>query len=873
MGKLLIIYNFAVSGEFVRFLCREILTCVAAVSTKIFKLHTDIMKKFLFPMLAVLAALGAQARTLTPAEALSRLQTDPVAAKASAARGVAASQPHLAFTQTTETGQPAVYVFDNQASNQVLFVSADDVVAPLLGYADATPAGTEMPPQLKWWLEQYASQIAYAQLNGFGDSGQSAPGAVLAPATDRTPIAPLVKTTWDQGAPYNNDCPKSGTQATYTGCVATAMAQLMNYFKYPEKGTGTVSVTFNNQTLSMNLATTTLNWANMLDSYPTATSGTLTQRRAVSTLMKACGYSVDMSYGTSGSGAVSSEVVSALVNNFNYDSGCSWADRSYYSRDDWHNLIYNNLKNCGPVLYSGRSTDGGHAFICDGYSDDGFYHFNWGWSGAYNGYYSLEALNPDGQGIGGFAGGYNFMQGAVIGARLPSGTIPAIDPVISSYEGLTGTTSGSTLTLGGGFQNRTGATLNADIFAKFIPAGGGTAVYAKIYTVNLEPWYMYSTLSLNLSGVSLSNGTYDVYVVSTAAGSSAPYYPMAVENGSPDHFRLTKSGNSYSVQSISAGTPTISLSNVFTEIYYSSKYQHIPVNPSISYTVTNNTQFETMGGIAFQFVSGSTVIAYTTGQFYDLMPGETQSETMTLEVSLLYVPTLNSDYDLYLYNPNQNASASRLDTSCSRKVGTVRLVEYPATTLTCSNFAIDGDAQNVDPYNVPFKGTVNCTAGVYGNTLLVGLFRGQTNICQGNVASVNLKAGESADFSGTLAADLALNTSYNAGLFYLDMTRGSYVQIDGVAFTTAKTGGVDDLDSESADGLKINMDGRKLIVASSTRIGRVVVVSANGSEVYVPVANRGIAAVADMESLPVGIYIVSATDAAGNATTRKIALR
>lgn len=110
------------------------------------------MKKFLFPMLAVLAALGAQARTLTPDEALSRLQTDPVAAKASAARGIAATQPHLAFTQTTETGQPAVYVFDNQASNQVLFVSADDVVAPLLGYADSTPAGTEMPPQLNGGL-------------------------------------------------------------------------------------------------------------------------------------------------------------------------------------------------------------------------------------------------------------------------------------------------------------------------------------------------------------------------------------------------------------------------------------------------------------------------------------------------------------------------------------------------------------------------------------------------------------------------------------------------------------------------------------------------------------------------------------------------
>ena len=129
------------------------------------------------------------------------------------------------------------------------------------------------------------------------------------------------------------------------------------------------------------------------------------------------------------------------------------------------------------------------------------------------------------------------------------------------------------------------------------------------------------------------------------------------------------------------------------------------------------------------------------------------------------------------------------------------------------------------------------------------------------------------DFSGTLAANLEPATSYNAGLYYLDMTRGGYAQIDGLTFTTAKTGGIDDLDSESADGLKIRMDGRKVIVASSASIGRVVVVSANGSEVYVPVANQGIAAVADMESLPAGIYIVSATDAAGNTSTRKIALR
>lgn len=832
------------------------------------------MKKFLFPMLAILAALSAQARTLTPAEALSRLQTDPVAAKASAARGIAAAQPHLAFTQTTETGQPAVYVFDNQASNQVLFVSADDVVAPLLGYADSTPAGTEMPPQLKWWLEQYASQIAYAQFNGFADSGQSAPGAVLAPATDRTPIAPQVKVTWNQSAPYNNDCPVINGQHAVTGCVATAMAQLMSYYKYPTNGTGTVSVEVNGQTLSMNLANTTLDWANMLDSYPTATSGTEVQRKAVSQLMKACGYSVNMNYGVYASGAASAYVATALVDNFKYDAGISYVERCNYSRADWHNLIYNNLKNCGPVCYGGNSTNGGHAFICDGYSSDGFFHFNWGWGGAYNGYYSLEALNPDGQGIGGFAGGYNFMQDAVIGTQLPTGNTPAVEPVITSYYGLTGEVSGSQLLFGGGFQNRNAQTLKADVCAKFVPVNGGNVVYCKLYTANLQQWYMYESLPLNFSSVSLVNGAYDVYVVTRPVDSTGPYYPMSVKIGLPDHFRLTKSGSSYSVQNFSAGEPEITFSNLFKELYYSSANQSVPVNPSITYTVANKTQLETMGGFAFQIVRGSTVIAYTTGQFFDLLPGESQSETLTLEVSLQYKPTLNIDYDLYVYNPDVYPSSTTLDTNVAQKIGTVRFVEYPTTTLEGISFEIDGDWRNVDPYNVPFKGSVRCTEGIYSNTLMVGIYEGAaTSTYLKPLTYVKLSAGESTEFKTTFAADLQLDTDCRAILYYPDPTTNRYKEIGRVNFHTAKTGGIDDLESDSADGLKISMDGRKAIASSSARIERVMVVSANGSEVYAPVAHQGISAVVDMEALPAGIYIVSATDAAGNTSTSKIALR
>lgn len=365
---------------------------------------------------AVIAAtsIGGWSKTISPDAAFARLSNDmSVKQMVSATK----SAPRL-VTVGKEADLPTYYVFSTQT--QTLIASADDIAFPLLGYIDNPSVDFDnLPPSMAWWLGEYSRQIAWANANSDKFTEASAPEKT---ADSREPIAPLCATTWDQSAPYNNLCPLKGSQRTVTGCVATAMAQVMKYFNWPATGTGTVSYKWNRQTLSMDLGATTFQWDQMLDSYPSASSGTATQREAVATLMKACGYSVEMDYDVAsagGSGASSWILPNVLVENFNYDKGARTEFRDFYELEVWEGMIYDNLANIGPVLYGGSGTLGGHEFVCDGYSSDGYFHINWGWSGESDGYFKLNALNPPALGTGGGAGGFNTFQDATLGIQKP----------------------------------------------------------------------------------------------------------------------------------------------------------------------------------------------------------------------------------------------------------------------------------------------------------------------------------------------------------------------------------------------------------------------------------------------------------------------
>ena len=315
-----------------------------------------------------------------------------------------------------------LYIYN--VGNGYVIVSADDRITPVLGYS--TEGNFDMqniPVQLQEWLGQYAAKISAAVSSpGFTNEAPVASWRALT-SDNYTPsrygtvrVAPLIQTLWDQYPYYNNYCPydASAGERVVTGCVATAMAQLIRYWQFPTRGIGSHS--YNHPTYgtqSADFGNTTYNYSLM----PLSLNGSCStaQINEVAKLMYHCGVSVNMDYGLAslgGSGASTQDAANAFNTYFGY-SGCQYENKSNYTNYQWTNKLKTELNNGRPVLYNG-SGSGGHAFICDGYTVDDYFHFNFGWSGSYNGYFTLDDITP---------GSYNFnyTQGGIfnISAALP----------------------------------------------------------------------------------------------------------------------------------------------------------------------------------------------------------------------------------------------------------------------------------------------------------------------------------------------------------------------------------------------------------------------------------------------------------------------
>lgn len=296
--------------------------------------------------------------------------------------------------ETKYEGLTTYYTFIFNAGGFVM-VSADDAVTPILGFSIDEPFDkNNIPPNARDFFNSYCKEIKFivsSNLDNYETSKEW--GKIFAEfyAKDIQVVAPMCSTTWDQSSPYNLQCPTN----TYTGCVATAMAQIMKKWNYPTTGNGSHSYTHATYgTLSANFGTTTYQWTNMINSYP----GTSAQNSAVATLMYHCGVSVNMDYSTSGSGAYTSDVPGSLINYFRYQPSAETKYQALYSSESlWTAMIKAEMDAGRPVLLAGSSTaSGGHAFVCDGYNSANKYHINWGWSGSSDGYYYLNALNPSG---------------------------------------------------------------------------------------------------------------------------------------------------------------------------------------------------------------------------------------------------------------------------------------------------------------------------------------------------------------------------------------------------------------------------------------------------------------------------------------------
>ena len=353
----------------------------------------SLLTTFLF-LLSILLTVAAP----VDEQSARKLANDFMRSKMPATRSV--GNITRAVTGVADDADAGIYVFNSESGFVV--ISADDTFPAVLAYGSGNPYDcTKAPAAMQEMLEAYHHAV-------------TATVKTRADVPTHTDIAPLIKTTWNQKAPYNNLCPDQSP----TGCVATAVAQVMYYHQHP----------------------TSYEWSKMKGSYKsTDVSDAAT---AVAKLMADVGEKVYMTYGSSESSARLLDACEALRYDFGYSETTEFVERDCYTAKTWDELLYNELAASRPVLMGAQSMssagEGGHAFIIDGYQAKdgvGYFHVNWGWGGSSDEYFLISVLNPQYQYTGGHAGssGYSYDQNAIIGAQPAATAMSKTTRFLTTY--------------------------------------------------------------------------------------------------------------------------------------------------------------------------------------------------------------------------------------------------------------------------------------------------------------------------------------------------------------------------------------------------------------------------------------------------------
>ena len=454
--------------------------------------------------------------------------------------GVAKSTLSVDFVMAKQSGDLDLYYVYNINSDGFVIVAATDRVIPVLGYNVEHPYRNEnRAPQFDAMLNNFVAQIEYAIENQIESDSNIRSRWEKYLAADFIPqqrdlrnVSPLLATNWDQDNPWNYACPTDAWGPgghVYAGCVAVSMAQVMKYWEYPQTGEGSNSYNSDYGNLSVNFGNTTYNWSSMYNN----SSSSATQ-----TLLYHCGVGVEMQYSPDGSGAwvggSAPSALHALENYFRYHSDANFKEKDNYSESTWESMLCDELDSGRPLVYRGYGNDGGHAFNIDGYQGTDYFHFNWGWSGYYNGYYYVSNLNPGGM-------SFTSSQGGIFNLHPESTSVPAISVSISQIN--------TTLEVG-----QTGS-------GSFLISNTGDAGSTLTYSISESPsvaWISASPTSGSISsgnsniisysiGYSgLSDGSYSTdLVISNNAGNSVtiPVSLTVSAAANPIEFSLDCSGN------------------------------------------------------------------------------------------------------------------------------------------------------------------------------------------------------------------------------------------------------------------------------------------------------------------------------------------
>ena len=407
------------------------------------------MRKLLLSAMALLLSSALMAGPVGKDEAQSKALAFLNGKVSTQTNGSARVQRRLQ-NLSLAASEKAYHVFNVDENGGFVIVSGSDLTPDIIGYADEGSFDAQnIPDNMKAWLAGYAEQIEWAEAQGVsalpGTKNMRKVGSI------KSSIAPLIQTTWNQDAPYYNSCPdffKYGK--CVTGCVATAMAQVLYYLNqqdgFPTGTTNDIAGYECNaiwgELGKISVAAcpkATFEWGKMEKSYVGVDDAS--KKAAVAKLMQYCGAAVHMQYANSANGGSQSSVGNipeALQTYFGFDRNVRFENRKNYTEAEWEDLIYNEVANGRPVIYGGMSAGGGHGFVCDGYDADGLFHVNWGWGGLNDGYYLLTALIPSKLGIGGgkTADGFTMNQQIVAGIQKPTGKAVEDGPITLILEKL-----------------------------------------------------------------------------------------------------------------------------------------------------------------------------------------------------------------------------------------------------------------------------------------------------------------------------------------------------------------------------------------------------------------------------------------------------
>ena len=599
-------------------------------------------------MLFVSTSALASPRTFSQAKAIAERKAALLGIKID--KKAAAKAPSM--NGGTTTAVSPYYVFPFGENKGFAIVSGDDDMPEIVGYADhGTYDANNMPAAMAAFLNNYRATIeAMKQGNASAIKNIAEAKALRANNTRATTaVSPLLgDIKWNQSEPYNNMCPKyDGTNLSATGCVATAMAQVMMYWKYPNELKADINEykTYTHKLpVAGELKGQKYDWDNMLPTY-TNNNYTQTQADAVAKLMLHCGKAVEMDYGEE-SGAIVTP--GRLAKYFGYDSDLMLdLMRSCFTLAEWTAIIDKELQAKRPILYSGRTTNGGHQFVCDGSDGNGLYHINWGWGGYQDGYFDITILNPGqgGIGAGNVTDGYNRGCDMIIGIQPDNGKVdePLADvpSLIIEYYNSDEFTSGIELT------KATRNNTTEDFTIKI------NDCWDNIYSTNIECLCGYG-ISDGKGGFKLISETENILMNGTRFGTILTINNRFSPNGtytiyaiySTDNGKTWKKCAYYYMQPYVVKATATTLSLVKTQLtaeITSKETQYSGVEGTFELSITNNGDDEFIGLINAYTSSTATCPDDAIAQPYMTIPAHS---TVTREIGI--TPTTVGDMYVWI---------------------------------------------------------------------------------------------------------------------------------------------------------------------------------------------------------------------------------